>query len=308
MQTLQSFSRKATYWLKVVSLGLILGLGLQFAQAWVAPTVAPPGGNVSGPVTTGIGNQTKTGNLGVGGLQVSRDMDSVKITSSNAGVYSGIEFYQPGDPTYTGGIRSHVNYSGQGRMLELWSGAGANIGMVRVTGAGSANSNFIVDGNVGIGTVNPNQKLSVNGNIETFGSGNGIIFPDGTKQTTAAGGGGSGTVTSIGTGAGLTGGPITGAGTINVDTNYLQRRVSASCAVGSSIRSIAADGTVTCEAAGVGAPGSVAGGCGNTGRVISCWGGASYRGSGLAGNTCPGGTTYYNMSTELGGMFVCVKN
>jgi hypothetical protein len=35
--------------------------------------------------------------------------------------------------------------------------------------------------------------------------------------------------------------------TISADTTYLQRRVSASCGVGSSIRAIAADGSVTCQ-------------------------------------------------------------
>ena len=40
----------------------------------------------------------------------------------------------------------------------------------------------------------------------------GITFPDGTKQITA----GSGTVTSVGTGGGLTGGPITTTGTISI--------------------------------------------------------------------------------------------
>jgi len=59
---------------------------------------------------------------------------------------------------------------------------------------------------------------------------------------------GSGTVTLVGSGTGLTGGPITTSGTINADTNYLQRRVSSTCAAGSSIRVINSDGTVTCEA------------------------------------------------------------
>ena len=63
----------------------------------------------------------------------------------------------------------------------------------------------------------------------------------------AADAGGSGTVTSVAAGTGLTGGTITGSGTIAVDTTYVQRRVSATCAVGSSIRAIASDGSVTCQ-------------------------------------------------------------
>ena len=55
------------YWVKVVSLGIVLGFGLQFAQAWTNPVSAPPAGNVAGPITTGAGYQAKTGSLGVGG-------------------------------------------------------------------------------------------------------------------------------------------------------------------------------------------------------------------------------------------------
>ncbi|MAE42469.1 hypothetical protein CMO93_01750, partial [Candidatus Woesearchaeota archaeon] len=41
---------------------------------------------------------------------------------------------------------------------------------------------------VGIGTISPNHKLTVSGNINITGSGNGIKFPDGTTQITAADG------------------------------------------------------------------------------------------------------------------------
>jgi len=58
----------------------------------------------------------------------------------------------------------------------------------------------------------------------------------------------TGTVTSLTQGSGitLTPNPVTAAGTIVADTAYLQRRVSGTCGVGSYIRAIASDGTVTC--------------------------------------------------------------
>jgi len=47
-------------------------------------------------------------------------------------------------------------------------------------------------GNIGIGTRSPGEKLEVSGNIKVSGAGNGLIFPDGTKQITAVASGGGG--------------------------------------------------------------------------------------------------------------------
>jgi len=64
----------------------------------------------------------------------------------------------------------------------------------------------------------------------------------------------TGDITGVSGGTGLMGGGIEGDVTLTADTNYLQRRVSTSCAVGSSIRLIRGDGTVDCEADDQGAP------------------------------------------------------
>ncbi|MDD4995392.1 MAG: hypothetical protein PHW53_02950 [Patescibacteria group bacterium] len=73
--------------------------------------------------------------------------------------------------------------------------------------------------------------------------------------------GGSGDITAVTAGTGLSGGGASGDVTLNADTTYLQRRVSGVCADGSSIRVINADGTVTCETddSGVGGGGDITG-------------------------------------------------
>lgn len=73
---------------------------------------------------------------------------------------------------------------------------------------------FHTNGNVGIGVNTPAHKLDVAGTVRS--SSGGFVFPDGTVQTTAAAGGGSGTITGVTAGSGLTGGGTTGSVTLNV--------------------------------------------------------------------------------------------
>jgi hypothetical protein len=77
--------------------------------------------------------------------------------------------------------------------------------------------------------------------------------------------GGGGDITGVFPGTGLTGGGSTGDVTLFADTAYLQRRVSGTCAAGSSIRAIGADGSVTCEIDAIGDITSVTAGQGLTG-------------------------------------------
>jgi len=93
----------------------------------------------------------------------------------------------------------------------------------------------------------------------------GLSLGSGTRNTPAAVqsfllsgcGATGGTVTSVTAGLGLVGGTITGSGTIAVNPAVVQSRVSGSCTVGSSIRAIAVDGTVTCQDDTTGGGGTV---------------------------------------------------
>ncbi|MCC7308636.1 MAG: hypothetical protein IT173_13810 [Acidobacteria bacterium] len=77
-------------------------------------------------------------------------------------------------------------------------GASADVGSGVLTNATAIGANAVVsqsnslvlgnNANVGIGTSAPTAKLEVLGDAKVTGTGNGVVFPDGTKQTTAAAG------------------------------------------------------------------------------------------------------------------------
>jgi hypothetical protein len=144
--------------------------------------------------------------------------------------------------------------------------------------ANSVTTTSIVDGAVGAADLNVAQ---VQRRVTGFcppGQYVRAVLQDGTV-TCGSDAGGAGTVTSVGTGAGLSGGPITSSGSIAVATGgissamiadgnvtsadildtQVQRRVVGSCATGQYVRVVNQDGTVVCgtDAGGSGATGTV---------------------------------------------------
>jgi hypothetical protein len=118
-------------------------------------------------------------------------------------------------------------------------------GDITQVNAGTGLSGGGISGTVTLNADTTYLQQRVSGTCEV-GSSVRVINSDGTVSCETDSDSG-GDITQVDAGTGLSGGGISGTVTLNADTTYLQRRVSGTCAAGSSVRVINANGTVTCE-------------------------------------------------------------
>lgn len=263
-------------------LAALLALALASATGTVAAQALTPAFTyqgelrlASGPATAPFDMQFRLFNAASDGVQIGST-----ITATNVAVSGGL-FSVPlnfGVAQFAGErqwLELAIRPAGSGTFETLsprtevtaapyaWSAA--------VALGNSVTTTSIVDGTVGTADINAVQvQRRVSGTCP-IGQYVRIVNQDGTV-TCGTDANSGGTVTSIATGAGLAGGPITTTGTISVapggigttqiNATQVQRRVGGTCAVGSYVRQVNEDGSVICEPDATGTDWSLTGNAG----------------------------------------------
>lgn len=110
--------QKIRYWASILIVGLVVGVGLQFAKAvWIEPSLTPPLQNVEAPISSSIVDQTKSGGLSV----------SNGIITSVLGVTSGITMTNGGNVNMNGGAilnASGITVNGTANVNNMNVGSG----------------------------------------------------------------------------------------------------------------------------------------------------------------------------------------
>src|SRR5262249_35820520 len=130
----------------------------------------------------------------------------------------------PNGQTSIGPLSPSVAFNPPLSMLDILGGVA--VGSYAGTAPAPTNG-LIVSGSVGIGTSSPASTLSVNGSMDVSSMRVGTICDSAGAncKTVSTGWGSGGSVTTVATGTGMMGGPITTSGTISVDVGTTANKI-----------------------------------------------------------------------------------
>jgi len=178
MRKTQSFFKQLGYWTSVATLGIILGISLQFVRAWTEPTALPPGGNLGAPLNTGGAGQYKEGGL------IIRTSPATVLSPNGLIVQNGnvgIGTANPGAKLEVNGtVKSKISgtdavflgLSGVANEVATFGWSSGGFAYMQGGVWGGTTKSLVLQGgggNVGIGTANPAQKLDVAGQVKATG-------------------------------------------------------------------------------------------------------------------------------------------
>jgi hypothetical protein len=131
----------------ILSLSIVFS-GYLIAFAWTAPTIAPPGGNISAPLNVGSVAQTKTGDLTLDGQFIGATGFRIRPNSGSSYFY-----INPG----TSGGSAYISWMNSANQRLAYLGYSNTDLAVNLENS----ADFVVNGgNVGIGLTNPYYALT----------------------------------------------------------------------------------------------------------------------------------------------------